>query len=274
MKPFASAVVLGLALTFVVPAATASAAGPFLAPHRAVYDISLKSAEERSGIKGAQGRMVIEFLGSGCEGWTINFRMMNQFFLAGGKSRVLDSRSSMWESGDNDKLRYVQSQYVDSQLQEEKELKAELKDGRGGGAISKPAPEMFTLPEGVVFPVNHQLKLVQAAIDGKSRDETLLYDGSDGANPAIAISFIGNRKEAQAKPEDKNISGIEGQPGWPVSISYYKAEKKEQETPDYQVNMLLYQNGVSGDMTLNYGDFELAAKLANLELFDAANCKP
>lgn len=273
MKPFASGVVLGLALSFVFPAATASAAAPFLAPHRAVYDISLKSAEERSGIKGAQGRMVIEFLGSGCEGWTINFRMMNQFFLSGGKSRVLDSRSSMWESGDNDKLRYVQSQYVDSQLQEEKELKAELKDGTGGGAITKPAPEMFTLPEGVIFPVNHQLKLVQAAIDGKSRDETLLYDGSDGANPAIAISFIGNRKEPAPAAADEKLEGVSGQPGWPVSISYYKPEKKEQETPDYQVNMLLYQNGVSGDMTLNYGDFELAAKLTDLKMFDAGNCK-
>jgi hypothetical protein len=273
VKQIASGVALGLALTFVVPAATASAAGPFLAPHRAVYDISLKSAEERSGIKGAQGRMVIEFLGSGCEGWTINFRMMNQFFLAGGKSRVLDSRSSMWESGDNDKLRYVQSQYVDSQLQEEKELRAELKDGKGGGAISKPAPEIFTLPDGVIFPVNHQLKLVQAAMDGKSRDETLLYDGSDGPNPAVAISFIGNRKAPDGSVADERLSGLKDQPGWPVSISYYKPQKEEQETPDYQVNMLLYQNGVSGDMTLNYGDFELDAKLADFELFDAGNCK-
>jgi len=273
VKPVVRGVMLGLALTFVVPVTGASAAGPFLAPHRAVYDISLKSAEERSGIKGAQGRMVIEFLGSGCEGWTINFRMMNQFFLNGGKSRVLDSRSSMWESGKNDKLRYVQSQYVDSQLQEEKELKAELKDGKGGGAISKPAPEVFTLPDGVMFPVNHQLKLVQAALDGKNRDETLLYDGSDGSNPAIAISFIGNRKAADGQVAGEKLSGLKGQPGWPVSISYYKPQKEEQETPDYQVNMLLYQNGISGDMTLNYGDFALDAKLADLELFDASTCK-
>ncbi len=250
----------------------AVAAGAALASHRAVYDISLKSAEERTGIDGAQGRMVIEFLGSGCEGWTINFRMMNQFFLTGGKSRVLDSRSSMWESGDNDKLRYVQSQYVDSQLQEEKELKAELRDGKGAGTMTKPKAEAFTLPDDVAFPVGHQLKLVEAAMAGKSRDETLLYDGSDGANPAIAISFIGNKQKDGTPSSDAKLKSVNGLTGWPVTISYYKPQKPDQETPDYQVNMMLYQNGVSGDMTLNYGDFVLDAKLSDIEMLKPSDC--
>jgi hypothetical protein len=136
---------LGLvSLAAAAMAAPALAAGTTLSAHRAVYDISLKSAEERSGINGAQGRMVIEFAGSGCEGWTINFRMMNQFFLSGGRSRILDSRSSMWESPKSDKLRYVQSQYVDSKLQEEKELKAELKDGKG--PVRSPSPSRKPSP--------------------------------------------------------------------------------------------------------------------------------
>jgi hypothetical protein len=52
----------GLCHLFWLPPALA--AGTTLSAHRAVYDISLKSAEERSGINGAQGRMVIEFAGS------------------------------------------------------------------------------------------------------------------------------------------------------------------------------------------------------------------
>ena len=35
-----------------------------LAPHRAVYDLQLKDATERSGIAGMYGRMVYEFNGS------------------------------------------------------------------------------------------------------------------------------------------------------------------------------------------------------------------
>ncbi len=250
-------------------------ASSLLASHRAVYDISLKSAEERSGISGARGRMVIEFAGSQCEGWTVNFRMINQFYLGGGKQRVLDSRSSMWESGENDQMRYVQSQFVDNALQEEKELRAKLSaDGSGGnGAITKPQAEAFKLPKDVVFPVNHQLRLVKAASAGEVRDESLLYDGSDGANPAIAITFIGSKKPPAATGKTSSeLEGIQKLNGWPVSISYYKQNQEEQETPEYQINMLLYENGVSGDMVLNYGDFSLDAKLADLKILEAHKC--
>ncbi len=267
---FGHAVVLACGLSFVLPAYAASP----LAAHRAVYDISLKSAEDRSGISGANGRMVIEFSGSGCEGWTVNFRMMNQFFLTGGKSRVLDSRSSMWESGKSDQLRYVQRQFVDSKLQEEKELRAKLAAGRSGGsgAITKPKEEIFSLPEGVTFPVDHQLKIVKAAEAGQSRDETLLYDGSDGSNPAVAITFIGSKRDAGKDQTDAKMKDVNGLSGWPVSISYYKPDKQDQETPEYQVSMVLYENGVSGDMSLNYGDFVLNAKLINIKLLEVNSC--
>jgi len=267
---WSSAVIVVSGICFALPAIAASP----LAAHRAVYDISLKSAEDRSGISGAKGRMVIEFSGSGCDGWTVNFRMINQFFLAGGNSRVLDSRSSMWESGDNHQLRYVQRQFVDSKLQEEKELRARLATGKtgGSGAITKPKAEIFSLPEGVTFPVDHQLKIVKAAEAGESRDETLLYDGSDGSNPAVAITFIGSKRGAGDDQTDARMKGVNGLSGWPVSISYYKPDNQDQETPEYQVSMVLYENGVSGDMSLNYGDFILDAKLTDIKLLEVASC--
>ena len=36
--------------------------------------------------------------------------------------------------------------------------------------------------------------------------------------------------------------------------------------------MMLYQNGVSGDMTLNYGDFVLDAKLSDIEMLKPSDC--
>jgi hypothetical protein len=263
-------VIVATGMCFALPAAAASP----LAAHRAVYDISLKSAEDRTGISGAKGRMVIEFSGSGCEGWTVNFRMINQFFLSGGKSRILDSRSSMWESGESDQLRYVQRQFVDSKLQEEKELRAKLAEGKSGGsgAITKPKEEIFSLPEGVTFPVDHQLKIVKAAEAGESRDETLLYDGSDGSKPAIAITFIGSKREAGEDQTDAKMKDVNGLSGWPVSISYFKPDKQDKETPEYQVSMVLYENGVSGDMSLNYGDFVLDAKLTDIKLLEMTAC--
>jgi hypothetical protein len=36
--------------------------------------------------------------------------------------------------------------------------------------------------------------------------------------------------------------------------------------------MVLYENGVSGDMSLNYGDFVLEAKLTNIKLLEMVAC--
>ena len=273
MRKTASAFAIGI---FLAAGGQSVEASSILAAHRAVYDISLKFAEDRSGITGANGRMVIELSGGECTGWTINFRMVNRFLLNGGEARTIDSRSSMWESGSSDQLRYVQRQYVDNRLQEEKEIKAKLRKARGSGegVVTKPTEERFTLPDGATFPVDHQLKLVLAAKQGKNRDETLLYDGSDGPRPTIAITFIGNRKNDGLADSAKgeNIEDLAGMSGWPVSISYFKPDRQGQEMPDYQVDMMLLENGVSGDMQLNYGEFVLDAKLAGLELLEQAEC--
>lgn len=263
------AVVLATSLT------THAFAGTPLAAHRAVYDISLKKAEQRSGISGVTGRMVIEFAGNTCDGWTVNFRMVNNFNLGGGKKRTLDSRSSMWESGTNEQMRYVQSQYVDSNLQEEKELRANLSSGKKGGtgAITKPNEEAFDLPENVYFPIDHQLKLVKAAEAGQNRDETLVYDGSDGTAPTVAITFIGNRQKKLSQNTEEKLKAVNTLEGWPITISYYKIKDDEQVTPDYQISMQLFENGVSGDMVLNYGDFVLDAKLSNIEMLEMPECK-
>ena len=57
--------------------ALASPAGNLL-PHRAVYDLALDSASDRSGITGIDGRMVYEFAGSPCEGYTVTFRFVTR----------------------------------------------------------------------------------------------------------------------------------------------------------------------------------------------------
>ena len=101
-----------LVVPFIVVAPVSAAA--VLAPHRAVYDLSLKQASDRSGISGINGRMVIELNGSTCDGWTINFRMINRYLLKRGKTRLADNRSSSWESGDGLRMQFTQRQFIDN----------------------------------------------------------------------------------------------------------------------------------------------------------------
>ncbi|MGL4404351.1 MAG: EipB family protein, partial [Notoacmeibacter sp.] len=53
-----------------------SMANTVFSPHRAVYDIKLDSASEQSGIAGMDGRLVFQFDGSACDGYTMNMRFV------------------------------------------------------------------------------------------------------------------------------------------------------------------------------------------------------
>lgn len=260
-------------------AGAAAAEQPQLVPHRAVYDLALKSAQPRAGISGASGRMVIEVGGSRCEGWTVSFRIVNQFQLSTGESRLVDSRSSSWEAGDGSTMRYSQRQYVDNRLENDVLLTASQGSGQspGQGVITKPEEERFDLPPGTVFPVTHQNRLLAAAVAGDSRDESTVYDGSDGAKSFIAISFIGPRREPE--PLTGGVAGsgtaiLADLASWPVTISYYQASDSPQgeETPSHQVSFIMYANGIAGDLSLDYGDFALDGKLANVEVLDRPPC--
>jgi hypothetical protein len=253
-----------------------------MAPHRAVYDLELKSAEPRAGISGASGRMVLEVTGSTCDGWTISFRIVNDFTLTAGDTRLIDSRSSSWEAGDGTMMRYSQRQYVDSRLEEEALITVtrDSVEEPGEIAISKPEEQTFPLPPGTLFPVAHQNRLLAVARQGERRDDSAVYDGSDGAKTYQAISFIGAR-QAAGRPEARpsSLSGVEaetlsGLASWPVTISYFPVSDMPQgeETPSHQVIFTMYDNGVAGDVTLDYGDFALDGKLSDIELFDPPEC--
>ena len=69
-----------------------------LAPHRAVYDLTLKDASDRSGITGLSGRMVYEFNGSACEGYTVTFRFVSRIQTQDA-SRVSDQQTTTFEEG-------------------------------------------------------------------------------------------------------------------------------------------------------------------------------
>lgn len=261
-----------------IGSAAAAAAAPIqLAAHRAVYDITLKSANDRSGISGASGRMVVEVTGSDCEGWSIGFRIVNQFTLSAGRTRVVDSRSSSWEAGDGSSMRYAQRQYVDSRLEEETLVSADAgKDGaEGSGKASKPKEEVFKLPAAAVFPVAHQKHLIEQARAGETRDESLIYDGSEGSKPMLAITFIGLRSNEQPLPDlaGDAAGSLKTVPSWPVTLSYYPSGPGSgEETPSHQISFRMFDNGIAGDLVMNYREFSLSGKLSSVDLLKQQPC--
>src|SRR5690606_35239299 len=67
------------------------------APHRAVYDLSLESAQSGSGVAGVNGRIVYELSGNACEGYAQSMRFVTQTLNQEGDAQTTDLRTSSWE---------------------------------------------------------------------------------------------------------------------------------------------------------------------------------
>ena len=100
------AVFLAASLCLATPALAAPAAvapAGELQSHRAVYDLSL----ERAGgdVIGAGGRIVVEFIGNSCDGFTTNLRQV--ITLAGeiGET-VIDTTVSTFEEPERDQFAF------------------------------------------------------------------------------------------------------------------------------------------------------------------------
>jgi hypothetical protein len=266
----------GLWLLVVVAAMTEPAAAAMsIRPHRAVYDLSLVRSEQNSNISGADGRMVMEITGSACEGYSTNFRRVMELKPNEGDVRFYDNQVASWESGDGLSLELSDKQYVNNRLESDTRIKATLQ-GRGSeghGTIEQPFSE-FTLPAGTLFPMAHQIHVMEKAGKAEDRDVSFLFDGGSGAKTFKVISFIGKRKEGQgAAAANEQLADI---PSWPLTISFFELAQKPdtgEELPAYQLSFPLYENGVAGELTLDYGDYVMSGKLTSLELLQQQDCK-
>src|SRR5690242_2016562 len=85
-------VATGLSLAMLSSAWAETAKAPVvLAPHRAVYDLSLARSDGSSkGVESARGRIAMEFAGDACDGYTQKYRQVTVLDTSEGGPRTLD----------------------------------------------------------------------------------------------------------------------------------------------------------------------------------------
>lgn len=246
------------------PAQAAGVIG--LAPHRAIYDIVLKEASDRSGIESVRGRMVYEFNGSTCKGYNTRFRFVTRIDVGEG-IRVTDQRSSTFEDVAGGKFRFDNKSFTDDQLDKDVSGAAAEADGKVKIELTGPDKRAVELADSR-FPAEHMLEVISLARKGERVFESRIFDGSeDGDQTFLTTTVVGSPQKASGKdPEDKAIGPLAGSDYWPVSIAYFDEKVKGDQLPIYSQSFKLYDNGVTRDLTLDYGDFILSGKLTKLEL--------
>ena len=261
-------------MTLFLGAGTAEAVT--LSPHRAIYDLSLLRAGDNANLKAASGRLAFELQGSSCEGYTVSFRMAVKYRPGEGKSTLVDTRSTTFEGPDGLDFRHQMKELIDGAAKEDTKLKVSraATNQEGQGEVSGKETASFTLAAGAMLPMQHQLKLMALGETGGGRDSSLIFDGSDGAKTYQAISFVGKTKAPGSivrDSADKVAAPLKGKAAWPITVSYF-SDSKSEDVPDYQVSFDLYENGVATGLVLDYGEFALSGKLADLTVYDNSAC--
>ncbi|WP_314095221.1 cell envelope integrity EipB family protein [Shinella sp. M31] len=244
-----------------------------LAPHRAVYDLQLKDATERSGIAGMYGRMVYEFNGSPCDGYTVSFRFVTQV-NTGEETRLTDQQTTTYEDLKSRSFRFLTRSFTDEKL--DKEVRGTARDDKTGVSVDLTSPDTRKLELAESrFPTEHMLEVIEHAKKGDRFFESRLYDGSDaGDKTLMTTSVVGKKEMPKAGDPDADKAGkFAKQAFWPVSIAYYNDTNDGDALPVYRMAFKLYENGVTRDLTMDYGEFVLTGKLAKLEMFKPQECK-
>lgn len=246
-------------------------AGSPLLPHRAVYDLTLDRADEKSGISGVTGRMVYEFNGSACEGYTTNFRFVTRIDMEGQDQRVTDQQATTFEAGDGSRFRFVNKTFVDKDLVKEVHGNATLTKKNTEVALTKPEKQNLQLALSQ-FPTSHMEELISKAQKGETFYQSTIFDGSDDANKIMATTaVIGNGLVMPEDAETKVMGDLAKEKSWPVTVAYFDDEESNDGLPVYRINFKLLTNGVTRDLNMDYGDFAMKGTLVNLEMFKPAD---
>src|ERR1700754_1397273 len=214
----------------------------FLA-HQAVYELSLKRTRGNANINSARGRILYNFSGSACEGYTTDFRQLSQLDTGENKTTLSDLRSTSWEDGDGKKYTFK----VDTRMNESDATSVDGVAERKGNTVTvklkQPQAKTFTV-EGAVFPTEQVKRIIEAAREGKSLLELVVYDGSDNGEKVYnTLTVIGQPipgDKAPAVPDaTTNNDAFKSKTRWPVTVSYYdRATKPEagEQTPVYAMS--------------------------------------
>lgn len=252
-----------------------------LTAHQARYDIKMVSKRSGSQLLNIGGTMTFEWRPT-CEGWIAdhNFDLLYEY-TNNSPVRIV-SDFATYESRDGQTFSYSTRRQHNGMPYEL--LRGHAKkdgDGQGGEAVYRTPEELsFTLTPDTLFPMAHTLALIQHARAGDRFFSATIFDGSDEEGPVNINAFIGHYHPATTLPlkadakDDEDIidRALLAAPAWDMRLAVFPTGKDAPATADYEMDLTLHDNGIIGDMLVEYDDFSVTQTLTALKKGDEISC--
>jgi hypothetical protein len=232
-----------------------------LAAHHALYKLTLHSDPDGNVVaaSGTMGYQVID----ACDAWAVRQRLDMTVTNTDGQNIHMISDYATWESKDGRRMRFHMRQITDGATTMQTDGNATLEGHGGPGVVHYTMPRVATvkLPAGTLFPMAHTAAIIAAARAGKKFIALPLFDGTDDNGAEDSAIAIADWKP----PFPTRWPPLSALPSTRVQLAFFD-RKPATMLPDYQAGMRYWENGVADNMTMDFGDFVMDAKMTEFAL--------
>jgi len=261
--------VLGAAVAAAVAAVPAVGAPAELAGHRAVYSLSIGKIEPTGRFTGVKGAVVTN-VEKACDAWITAERIKMRVDTRIGGALFQELDFTGWESVDGREFRFFARSRINDERKTYKGT-AMAEPGRPGEArYSQPKEITMPLPAGVRFYFGLTRWIVENAQAGTERAQTTVFDGTDEDGPEKVTAFIVPIDGGGWKEAEKLGPLVQGR-GWNVRLAFYPIAGRG-GVPDYEVQAVILENGVTPRMELIFPGFTAIQKLESIEPVVSPRC--
>lgn len=242
-----------------------------IAPHKALYKIEM--VEKRgSQVLNISGDMFFEWK-PGCEAWTTDHRFNLNYEYPDSPPMRITSDFTTYERFDGDSFDFHSRRRRDGEMYEQLRGRATMAKDGGEAGFTMPDGLIFDLPQGTLFPMGHTMAVLRAIRQGQKFFSATIFDGSDIEGPTEVNAFIGGPADVSGWQEtsgaiDKTL--LSG-PAHHIRLAFFPLARVEPDS-DYEMSIVLHENGIISDMYVEYKDFSVTQKLVGLESVKAEGC--
>lgn len=240
------------------------------AAHRALYDLKMESAQKGGSVTAATGTMAYEITDA-CDGWATRQRLALSLTNEEGQTIETVSDYATWESKDGLSMRFRMRQTTDTALTDQVEGEAHLDRTGGPGTIHYTVPGVrdMALPAGTLFPMMHTDAILAAAAAGKKFISLPIFDGTGdkGAQDSSVAIIDWN------PPGPAPYPVLAALPSGRVRVAFFNRTPSEADaktkipgSPDYEVGMRYWADGVADDLHMDFADFIMGGHLKEFTL--------
>ena len=264
-------------LAGIVPAAASErldkAARDILAPHKALYKIEMTSKRSSSQILNIYGKMYFS-LTPGCDAWSTDHRFNLYYEYADSAPMQITSDFTTYEPLDGQTFDFNSRRKRDGEVYQELRGTA-VRDDKGRGSVTYSMPEglTFDIPDGGLFPMAHTVAMMNNIRDGQKIFSATVFDGSDEEGLIEINTIVGKAVNVMAvmKPGPEIDTTLINSPARKVRMAFFPLAD-DGAAADYEMDVILHDNGMISDMSVDYGEFSVSQKLVALEKIALPAC--